>query len=249
MVMRRLRAWFSDEVTRAVRAEVSEARTGIVDDVTSTVTVSVDSTLGERLDAVAEQQRAERAAAEIVLHQREQALRERDDRLAQSIELLAGAIRALDVRLAADADDRQRWLDTIDWLVHEVIVAMPQATDVPSTVLGGTIDLTGVPTAPTDPPAIDAAPQPLLLGDHVDLSGRDDLVGLAVEVRSRFSDRWTGGFEIAEVVRDADPKIAPRFRLARCSDHHPLPVVFDAASIRPRSTMQRFAVDALDLAE
>ena len=158
MVMRRLRAWFSDEVTRAVRAEVSVARTGIVDDVTTTV----DSSLGERIDAVAEQQRAERAAAELVLHEREQALRDRDDRLAQSIELLAGAIHALDSRLAADADDRQRWLDTIDWLVHEVIISMPQATDVPSTVLGGTIDLTGS-TAPSDPPALDAAPAPLLL--------------------------------------------------------------------------------------
>ena len=229
--MRRLRAWFTEELTRVVRAEVEVTRvelgsemTARIDDVVNTIESTADSERNER-------ELAQRDAVA------------RDDRLAASIELLAGALHALDARLETDAADRERWHDTIDWLVHEVIVAMPAVADVPSTVVGGTIDLTARTTDSVTPPP------PLLLGDHVDLRDHPDLVGMPVEVRSRFSDRWTTGFEIAEVIATDDPRVAPQFRLARMSDHLPLPVVFDAASIRPRTQVSRFEVDSLDLAE
>lgn len=50
--------------------------------------------------------------------------------------------------------------------------------------------------------------------------------GMSVEVRRRFDQRWTRGFEVAEVV-------GGRYRLKRLSDGEILPVEFDAEEIRP----------------
>lgn len=50
--------------------------------------------------------------------------------------------------------------------------------------------------------------------------------GTPVEVRRRFDQRWTRGFEVADVV-------GGRYRLKRLSDGEILPADFDADEIRP----------------
>jgi hypothetical protein len=47
--------------------------------------------------------------------------------------------------------------------------------------------------------------------------------GTRVEVRSRFDDRWSRGFEVAEVVDEGE---GARYRLKRRSDGSVLPVLF-----------------------
>jgi hypothetical protein len=54
-------------------------------------------------------------------------------------------------------------------------------------------------------------------------------VDAAVEVRSRFHDRWIGGFTIAEAVNTPSRR---RYRLTRRSDGIPLPILFDACDVR-----------------
>ena len=49
--------------------------------------------------------------------------------------------------------------------------------------------------------------------------------GTQVEVRSRFEDRWSRGFEVAEVLPDG-------YRLLRLSDLTVLPVEFDEGDVR-----------------
>jgi len=53
--------------------------------------------------------------------------------------------------------------------------------------------------------------------------------GTHVEVRSRFEDRWSRGFEVSEVVESGSFQ---RFRLRRRSDGSELPVLFDADDLR-----------------
>ena len=58
-------------------------------------------------------------------------------------------------------------------------------------------------------------------------------VDIAVEVRSRFHDRWIAGFSIAEAVDDPG---RCRYRLTRRSDGIPLPILFEACDVRAVST-------------
>lgn len=64
-----------------------------------------------------------------------------------------------------------------------------------------------------------------------DVSATDLLIeehlkpGTRVEVRSRFVDRWSRGFEVAEVL-------ATGYRLKRLSDLTVLPVEFDFDDVR-----------------
>jgi hypothetical protein len=50
--------------------------------------------------------------------------------------------------------------------------------------------------------------------------------GERVEVHVAYTDGWTSGFEIAEVLGDV-------YRLRRCSDGSVLPVPMSAADLRP----------------
>ena len=50
--------------------------------------------------------------------------------------------------------------------------------------------------------------------------------GTKVEVRQRFDQHWSRGFEVAEAVDDG-------YRLKRLSDGSVLPVVFDDDEVRP----------------
>jgi hypothetical protein len=62
-----------------------------------------------------------------------------------------------------------------------------------------------------------------------------ELVGLEpgtrVEVRSRFDQRWSRGFEVAAVEPDG-------YRLRRLSDGEVLPVVFDGDDVREERRKQ-----------
>lgn len=49
--------------------------------------------------------------------------------------------------------------------------------------------------------------------------------GTKVEVRRRFDQHWSRGFEIAEAVDDG-------YKLKRLSDNSVLPVVFDSDEVR-----------------
>lgn len=54
----------------------------------------------------------------------------------------------------------------------------------------------------------------------------DLLPGTRVEVRRRFDDRWSSGFEVAEVGPEG-------YLLTRLSDHSVIPTPFDSADLRP----------------
>ena len=53
--------------------------------------------------------------------------------------------------------------------------------------------------------------------------------GTRVEVRSRFEQRWSRGFEIFDVVREQDRE---GFRVRRRSDGSVLPALFDPDDVR-----------------
>jgi hypothetical protein len=55
--------------------------------------------------------------------------------------------------------------------------------------------------------------------------------GTRVEVRSRFDERWTRGFEVAEVVSEDDPA-SLRYRIRRRSDGSVLPSLFVDDEVR-----------------
>ena len=52
-------------------------------------------------------------------------------------------------------------------------------------------------------------------------------VGDQVDVHTRFSDSWVGGFEIAEIIPEG-------YRVRRTSDRSLLPGYTSAADLRPR---------------
>ena len=54
--------------------------------------------------------------------------------------------------------------------------------------------------------------------------------GTKVEVRRRFDQHWSRGFEIAEAVDDG-------YKLKRLSDNSVLPVVFDSDEVRLEKKM------------
>ena len=55
--------------------------------------------------------------------------------------------------------------------------------------------------------------------------------GTRVEVRSRFDERWTRGFEVAEVVSEEEPEPV-RYRIRRRSDGSVLPSLFVGDEVR-----------------
>jgi len=59
-----------------------------------------------------------------------------------------------------------------------------------------------------------------------------DVVGVPVDVRSRFEGNWCGGFEIAEVLADLDRVLS--YRIRRVSDGETLPGTFPAEDIEWR---------------
>jgi hypothetical protein len=59
--------------------------------------------------------------------------------------------------------------------------------------------------------------------------------GTRVEVRSRFEERWTRGFEVSEVL---EAETGPAYRVRRRSDGSILPVTFSDDDVREERRRQ-----------
>ena len=115
--------------------------------------------------------------------------------------------------------ERAEHLDAIEFLLREMVIGSVPVTGSRSIVLGGVVE-PGSRDREEDDIAILPEGYPLV-------------VDTAVEVRSRFHDRWISGFNIAEAV---DTPGRCRYRLTRRSDGIPLPILFDACDVRAASS-------------
>jgi hypothetical protein len=148
-------------------------------------------------------------------------LAERHD-LAGVLDRLAGALEGLTEGLEAERRERLVQIGLVECLLREMIIAGASPVPGRAKVVGGSIDVRQLDSESAE--------------SEVDLRGLDNLdsdaeltVGMSVEVRSRFHDRWSSGFRIAEVVNDSGCR---RFRLTRRSDGISLPLLFDATDVR-----------------
>jgi hypothetical protein len=138
-----------------------------------------------------------------------------DGNITKSLDRIAATIDRVSAQLDAYHRERAEHLDAIEFLLKEVVLG--GAASAPRTVVFGGV---------SDPDAIEArTPDITILADHLPLE-----VDTAVEVRSRFHDRWIYGFAIAEAIETGAG--ACRYRLTRRSDGIPLPILFDACDVR-----------------
>ena len=141
---------------------------------------------------------------------------DRDFELAKALDRIADSIERVAAQLDSYHLERAEHLDAIEFLLREMVISTVPATAPRSIVLGGVVD-----------------PDELDIDDNDEISiipdGYPLEIDIAVEVRSRFHDRWISGFSIAEAVE------APgrcRYRLTRRSDGIPLPILFEACDVR-----------------
>ena len=144
----------------------------------------------------------------------------RDTELMNALHRVADAFESIAGSLEADRRDRRRQLDAVEFLLREMVLGFAMPTAGPPGVLGGSID----------PGAIDA---PAFRAVDVDLTDSPIAVDTAVEVRSRFHDRWVGGFAVAEYVVASDRR---GYRLRRLAEPDQLPLLFDEGDVR-RATL------------
>jgi hypothetical protein len=135
---------------------------------------------------------------------------ERDAELLKGLERIADSIERVAAQLDSYHQERAEHLDAIEFLLREIVIStVPSPAGRPA-VLGGVVE-----------------------GDQREISLVVDdaalAVDAAVEVRSRFHDRWIGGFTIAEAVNTPGRR---RYRLTRRSDGIPLPILFEACDVR-----------------
>lgn len=137
-----------------------------------------------------------------------------DTEILQGLARIADSIERVATQLDSYHRERAEHLDAIEFLLREMVIGtVPTSANRP-VVLGGVVD------------SIEQRDRDISLID----TGSDALeVDAAVEVRSRFHDRWIGGFTIAEAVNTPGRS---RYRLTRRSDGIPLPILFDACDVR-----------------
>jgi hypothetical protein len=149
------------------------------------------------------------------------ALADRDVELMKGLDRIADSIERVSAQLDSYHQERAEHLDAIEFLLRELVIAsVPSPANRP-VVLGGVIER-----------AIeDHEPEISLVVDEVAPAVDEAALAVdaAVEVRSRFHDRWIGGFTIAEAVNTPGRR---RYRLTRRSDGIPLPILFDACDVR-----------------
>jgi hypothetical protein len=133
--------------------------------------------------------------------------------LAAALDRIADSVDRLAVQLDSYHVERAQHLDAIEFLLREMVIGTVQPTAASAVVLGGVVD-----------PGIAADDDISIISDGMPLA-----VNCAVEVRSRFHDRWIAGFAIAEAVEEPGQL---RYRLTRRSDGIPLPILFDACDVR-----------------
>jgi len=135
---------------------------------------------------------------------------DRDTELMQGLDRIVESIERIAAQIDSYHQERAEHLDAIEFLLREMVIGTVPSTASRPIVLGGVVD-----------------------GEEREISLVADDVALrvdaAVEVRSRFHDRWIGGFTISEAVNTPGRR---RYRLTRRSDGIPLPILFDACDVR-----------------
>jgi hypothetical protein len=153
----------------------------------------------------------------------ERPIPDRDAELLKGLDRIAASIERVAAQLDSYHQERAEHLDAIEFLLREMVIGTipgPTVSASRPTVLGGVID-----SEEHEISLVGAEPREIsLVVDEVALA-----VDAAVEVRSRFHDRWIGGFTIAEAVNAPGRR---RYRLTRRSDGIPLPILFDACDVR-----------------
>jgi hypothetical protein len=148
--------------------------------------------------------------------------RENDLDLAKALDRIADSIERIGAQLDSYHQERAEHLDAIEFLLREMVINSVPPTAPRSVVLGGVVDSE----------ALEESDEGIsILPDGYPLE-----VDVAVEVRSRFHDRWIAGFSIAEAVETAG---RCRYRLTRRSDGIPLPILFEACDVRAVSAFDR----------
>jgi hypothetical protein len=140
---------------------------------------------------------------------------ERDLEFMKGLDRIADSIERVAAQLDSYHQERAEHLDAIEFLLREMVIGTVPATATRPIVLGGVIEGSEIDNEDREIS---------LVSDEVALA-----VDAAVEVRSRFHDRWIGGFTIAERVNNPGRR---RYRLRRRSDGIPLPILFDACDVR-----------------
>jgi hypothetical protein len=137
-----------------------------------------------------------------------------DLELAKALNRISDSIERIGAQLDSYHLERAEHLDAIEFLLREMVISTVPATANRSSIFGGVVDNSA--RHPDDEISI--------LPDGFPLDA-----DTAVEVRSRFHDRWISGFSIAEAV---DTPGRCRYRLTRLSDGIPLPILFEACDVR-----------------
>jgi hypothetical protein len=151
-------------------------------------------------------------------------LADSDLEVAKALDRIADSIERVAAQLDSYHHERAEHLDAIEFLLREMVISTVPATAPRSVVLGGVVD-------PDDLDELGDDEEITILPDRYPLE-----VDVAVEVRSRFHDRWISGFSIAEAVETPG---RCRYRLTRRSDGIPLPILFEACDVRAASTFDR----------
>jgi hypothetical protein len=146
---------------------------------------------------------------------------QRDTEMVHTLNRVADAFERIAESLEADRRDRRQQLDSVEFLLREMVLGFAPPTAAPPSaappgVLGGSID----------PAALGAD---AFRKVDIDLSDGPIAVGTAVEVRSRFHDRWVVGFAVAEYVVGTDRR---GYRLRRLAEPDQLPLLFDECDVR-----------------
>jgi hypothetical protein len=143
-----------------------------------------------------------------------------DLELAKALNRISDSIERIGAQLDSYHLERAEHLDAIEFLLREMVISSVPPTANRSSIFGGVVE-----AERRDRDEIAIVPDGFPLG-----------IDTAVEVRSRFHDRWISGFSIAEAV---DTPGRCRYRLTRLSDGIPLPILFEACDVRAASSTDR----------
>src|SRR3954468_4327123 len=141
-----------------------------------------------------------------------------DVELAKALHRISDSIERIGAQLDSYHLERAEHLDAIEFLLREMVISTAPPPANRSSIFGGVVEA-----------------ERARAGDDIAIvpDGFPLDADTAVEVRSRFHDRWIAGFSIAEAI---DTPGRCRYRLTRLSDGIPLPILFEACDVRAAST-------------
>ena len=171
----------------------------------------------------ADLQRAEReqSATESVVEHLWYKVIDQEHDLTGALHDVARMCALLGERIQAEREERRALTEAISMLAGR---SLPPASR--PRLVGGSVFATPAPSNGDEIVTIDTE------SDHSTrpTTGTEPGTDADSEVWCRYENRWVGGFEITEVVKDAD---AVRCRLRRLNDGYLLPTLFDVDDIRP----------------